>query len=282
MQRIKRLNKHFKPAQQIVELALVLPFFIITFSFVFQLMVETYSKYRFSYIFTNAVARAIELQQKQLIEHPYTTLDDTLGFDFKHNVWDITRVAMQRVPNSGIQIADLQLDGINNYLSGIYINDVERIIFKDSGLEYFYFIVPVSRIYFQPMVLNIDNMLLEEFFTDWYFFELASFYKSALSGGGAGSTGNTGGETSESSAGTGLGAGSTGEGTGSEAGTGTGGSTGSGEETGSSSETPLSPPGTTGGMSGEIPDTSESKSAPEAEPSGFYGGSPWGKIEAAE
>lgn len=176
MFRNKPLNKHFKKAQQIVELALVLPFFIICFSFVFQLMVETYAKYKFSYIFTNSVARAIEIQPV------FTSKTDATGYNFRRDVENSTRAAALNVPHQGLEIDTFIFDtplvdsadnkfkgGLNNYIAGVFITDVERLFFRSTGLEYFYFIIPINRIYFKPLILNITDENLNEYFNDWYY-----------------------------------------------------------------------------------------------------------------
>ena len=53
------LNNQSK-AQHVLELTLVMPLLIICFCFVFQMMVETYAKYKFSYAFTNAARQLLK------------------------------------------------------------------------------------------------------------------------------------------------------------------------------------------------------------------------------
>lgn len=211
MFRNKPLNKHFKKAQQIVELALMLPFFIICFSFVFQLMVETYAKFKFSYVFTNSVARAVEIQPV------FTNRADAASFNFRRDVENSIRAAAIGIPHQGLEIdsfifASPLVDsvnnrfkgGVNNYIAGIFITDVERIFFRSTGLEYFYFIIPINRIYFEPLILNISNENLSDFFDDWYYEVFKEVYAagptmSDPSGGGGSSPSSPSGDSSGSS-----------------------------------------------------------------------------------
>lgn len=166
-------EKRKKAAQHVVELALMMPLFIILFSFTFQIMVETFSKYRFSYIFTNAVRTAIQMQ-------PVYDKIPSQAYDFINEIDSSVKRALvgERTPFSDVQTGTINTN-TNTYLIGAFQFVAKRLFFGESGKEYFYFIVPVSTAFCEPLVLNKTTHEVESYF-EWYFTLYAKkYYESA-------------------------------------------------------------------------------------------------------
>ena len=152
------LNNKSK-AQHVLELTLVMPLLIICFCFVFQMMVETYAKYKFSYAFTNAA--------RQLLKNRpiYDSLDamgldagsgENVGeYDYVGVLSDHLLSEVGNIPFTDIQI--IPIEGEQRiYLIGAY-QLVEQMIFGQTGSEYFYFFVPVNKVYTRLLVLYYSD-----------------------------------------------------------------------------------------------------------------------------
>lgn len=170
------LNNKSK-AQHVLELTLVMPLLIICFCFVFQMMVETYAKYKFSYAFTNAA--------RQLLKNRpiYDSLDamgldagsgENVGeYDYVGVLSDHLLSEVGNIPFTDIQI--IPIEGEQTiYLIGAY-QLVEQMIFGQTGSEYFYFFVPVNKVYTRPLVLNYSENDVSSYF-DFYFSTFSKRY----------------------------------------------------------------------------------------------------------
>ncbi len=157
------LNKKSK-GQHILELALMMPFFIIIFGYAFQIMVETYAKYKFSYIFTNAVRVII---QKQPI---YKNISEAAGYSVREKTEEIVKAAFESGADSpfvNVEVGTISTDK-TVYLIGAFQYITKMLFFGDSGKEYFYFIVPVNKTFTTPLVLNNSQSDINSYFSKYY------------------------------------------------------------------------------------------------------------------
>ena len=158
------INKKSK-AQHVVELAMMMPFFIILFSYTFQLMVETYSKYRFSYIFTNSV--------RNVINNPeiYQDIANISDYNIQNTIqneldYQITK-SNSRVPFTDVLVYVAESNE-TAFVRGAYRLLAESIFFGQTGREYFYFTIPINKTYIEPIVLNKTTFDVESYF-NFYF-----------------------------------------------------------------------------------------------------------------
>ena len=196
------INKKSK-AQHVVELAMMMPLFIILFSYTFQLMVETYSKYRFSYIFTNSV--------RNVINNP--VIYDNLTNAADYNIEKLVQTELDReLSKSGkIPFTNVLVEAINSnettFFRGAYQLVADRIFFGQTGKEYFYFTIPINKTYTPPIVLNKTTFDVESYFNFYFKYYSEKYFEAddTSSGGtGSGETtegGGEGGETTEGSEG---------------------------------------------------------------------------------
>lgn len=196
-------------AQHVVELAMMMPLFIILFSYTFQLMVETYSKYRFSYIFTNSV--------RNVINHPviYKDIANISDYRIENNVYD--ELKSELVKNgvnkntSEIPFTDIFVDIVNSdetvFFKGAYQLLSDKIFFGQTGKEYFYFTIPVNKIYTEPIVLNKTTHDVESYFNFYFKYYSDKYFEADDSSGGTTEgdgteEGTEGGDTTEGGDGT--------------------------------------------------------------------------------
>lgn len=244
MPKTKWILKHKKQAQHVVELALMMPLFIILFSYTFQIMVETYSKYKFSYIFTNAVRTCVKDQPV------YNSLSEANAYDFREETKSaIDRAVLKsKIPYSDIQIGTINTDKMT-YMIGGFQFVTKRLFFGSGGTEYFYFIIPVNKAFTEPDVLNKTSHDVDSYF-EWYFTLFADKYYESMEEDLTG-TGSEGG--SDGSEGEGEGESGTDEGT-DGADNGDNGGSGDNEDNSGSSDSGDSGDngGSDGGMSGVL------------------------------
>lgn len=184
------INKKSK-AQHVVELAMMMPLFIILFSYTFQLMVETYSKYRFSYIFTNSV--------RNVINNPvlYNNVANISDYNVQNLIQtelenEITRSG-SRIPFTDVLVYVAESDE-TDFIRGAYQLVTDKIFFGQTGKEYFYFTIPVNKTYTTPIVLNKTTHDVESYF-NFYFKYYSEKYYEAESDAAEGGETTDGGET---------------------------------------------------------------------------------------
>ena len=161
--------KHKKKAQHVVELALLMPLFIILFCFAFQIMVETFSQCRFAYVFANSVKSTINsepvfenmdefneyMEENRLIEDIQQTVTASIGAG-SGSVFETTNVSL-----------------LNTEIVSFFVGAFQyrsKTIFLNNSLAntYFFFNVPINTAYVEPMVLNLANVNLEYAMNDYY------------------------------------------------------------------------------------------------------------------
>lgn len=171
------IKQNKKQAQHIVELALVMPLFIIIFSLIFQLLIGTYVKYKFSYILTNSIKAAI---QNQPI---FNTLNNALAY----NIINVVQENMERtlgIANNGqdnpmaITIRTIETMNIT-FLLGAFQYSANALFFGQIGKEYFQFFVPVNTAYIKPLVLNETTGNIEDYFTNYYTAYYSQYFEGA-------------------------------------------------------------------------------------------------------
>lgn len=169
---IKKIGKKSK-AQHVVELALMLPIFIICFSFTFQLMVETFSKYKFSYIFTNSVRN---------------TINNPVIYESVPDEYSITEIVQSelaseltldtnRIPFTDVYIETVESDE-TTFFRGAYQLATEKLFFGETGKEYFYFTIPVNYTYTSPIVLNKTTNNVESYFNFYFKYYSTKYYET--------------------------------------------------------------------------------------------------------
>lgn len=149
----------------------MMPIFIIIFSLTFQMMVSTYSKYKFSYILTNAVRMAVKNQPI------YTNIADYNSYSIRDEVERLVTNALvgeSAVPYTDVQIGTVETGKIT-YLIGAFQYKAQNIFLGEVGQEYFYFFVPISTAYAEPLTLNKTQLNVESYF-EWYFTLYAKKY----------------------------------------------------------------------------------------------------------
>lgn len=163
---IKKTDKKSK-AQHVVELALMLPIFIICFSFTFQLMVETFSKYKFSYIFTNSVRNTINNPE---IFNDIADIENFSITDIVQNeLEDELMLDTNRIPFTNVTVETVISDE-TVFFQGVYQLETVRLFFSEAGNEYFYFTIPVNAAYTSPIVLNRTEDDIETYFDSYFQF----------------------------------------------------------------------------------------------------------------
>ena len=168
------INKKSK-AQHVVELAMMMPLFIILFSYTFQLMVETYSKYRFSYIFTNSV--------RNVINNPVLYNDVANISDY--NVQNLIQTELEneitrsgsRIPFTDVLVYVAESDE-TDFIRGAYQLVTDKIFFGQTGKEYFYFTIPVNKTYTTPIVLNKTTHDVESYFNFYFKYYSEKYYEA--------------------------------------------------------------------------------------------------------
>lgn len=209
------INKKSK-AQHVVELAMMMPLFIILFSYTFQLMVETYSKYKFSYIFTNSV--------RNVINSPviYQNIANVADYNITNIIQDKLRNEITQNGTNKIPFTDVYVEAVNSdetiFFRGAYQLKADSLFFGQTGTEYFYFTIPVNRTYTAPIVLNKTTHDVESYFNFYFKYYSEKYYEAD-----DGSEGTTEGDGTE---------GGTEGGDGTEGGTDGGDGTGGGEDSG--------------------------------------------------
>ena len=138
------LNKR-KKAQHIVELSIIMPLFIMVFSFVFPILVNTYSNFHFVYKFANCVSAEIGSVNY------FNSIQDYNNYNFMDNV-------KERLEN--VQGGDIFVSLIESKPSAYVIGNFrpERdfiYLFGIVGKNYFSYIVPINLSYIYPPVLNL-------------------------------------------------------------------------------------------------------------------------------
>lgn len=168
------INKKSK-AQHVVELAMMMPLFIILFSYTFQLMVETYSKYRFSYIFTNSV--------RNVINNPvlYNNVANISDYNIQSLIQtelenEITRSG-SRIPFTDVLVYVAESDE-TDFIRGAYQLVTDKIFFGQTGKEYFYFTIPVNKTYTTPIVLNKTTHDVESYFNFYFKYYSEKYYEA--------------------------------------------------------------------------------------------------------
>lgn len=149
-----KFQKKIKKAQHIVEFAILLPFFIIIFSFIFPLMAETYAHFNFSYFLINLVSNTIEGQL------PLESKNDAAMYDFRD---EMIHGLTANPPNLFIIYAKQTA-----FITG-YSNMPITTLFGVIGKNYFFFSVPVNNAYLKPTVLNVTTEQLNDTFTDDFY-----------------------------------------------------------------------------------------------------------------
>lgn len=158
------IKKGKKKAQHIVEFALMMPFFIILFSWIFQMMAETYSKYKFSYVFSSAITNAVNFQPV------YEDMENSKNYSLAKSTKNILTQGLMRTnksPYTDIDISTIETKRVT-FLLGVF-NFVNTMIFiGNTGNAYFYYALPVGSAFIKPMVLNVSNENLENYFENYY------------------------------------------------------------------------------------------------------------------
>ncbi|MCD8023981.1 MAG: hypothetical protein LUE64_00410 [Candidatus Gastranaerophilales bacterium] len=151
-----------KKAQHVVEFSLIIPFFIIIFTFVFQALVETYAKYKFSYVFSNAVRVSVNYQpvyssKERADDYDFRTITEnilsnafTTGSDNTYESVDVARITSEKT----------------TYLIGTF-KYVTKLIFGTGG-TYFYFTLPVSNAFVEPVILDNSSDEVDTYFDNYY------------------------------------------------------------------------------------------------------------------
>lgn len=187
-------NKKSK-AQHVVELAMMMPLFIILFSYTFQLMVETYSKYKFSYIFTNSVRNVINSPEV------YKDIANVANYDINKIVQEeleneITKTG-SKIPFTSVLVEIINSDE-TTFFKGAYQLVADRIFFGQTGREYFYFTIPVNKTYTLPIVLNKTTFDVESYFNFYFKYYSEKYFEAEDTTEGGGTEGGTeGGEGTE-------------------------------------------------------------------------------------
>ena len=258
------LNKKSK-AQHVLELALIMPLLIICFCFVFQMMVETYAKYKFSYAFTNATRQLLRNRPvyNSLEEMGITAGEgEELGqYDYIAILKDYLLAEVGNIPFTDIQVSPIEsASGNTIYLIGAY-QLVEEMIFGQTGSEYFYYFVPINKVYTEPLVLNYSENDVKSYFDFYYSTFSERFYEqageqAAQEDAAAAAEEETGDGTNTGDSGTDTGStteGDTSSGSGTDSGTDTGSTTDGGADTGGTGGTSGAAGGDSGGISGSMP-----------------------------
>jgi len=162
-------------AQHVVELALIMPFFIICFSFMFQLMVETFSKYKFSYVFTDSVRNVIN--NPEIFDSVANAADYDIASLVQTKLLDEITEQGSRIPFDDVTVEKINSDE-TTFLRGGYQLVSERLFFGETGKEYFYFTIPVNFSYVSPLILNKTTHDVESFF-NFYFKYYSTKYTEA-------------------------------------------------------------------------------------------------------
>lgn len=188
-------NKKSK-AQHVVELAMMMPLFIILFSYTFQLMVETYSKYKFSYIFTNSVRNVIN---SQVI---YQNIANVADYNITNIIQDKLRNEITQNGTNKIPFTDVYVEAVNSdetiFFRGAYQLKADSLFFGQTGTEYFYFTIPVNRTYTAPIVLNKTTHDVESYFNFYFKYYSEKYFEAEDTTEGGGTEGGTeGGEGTE-------------------------------------------------------------------------------------
>lgn len=183
-------NKKSK-AQHVVELAMMMPLFIILFSYTFQLMVETYSKYKFSYIFTNSVRNVINSPEI------YKDIANVADYDINKAVQEeleneITKTG-SKIPFTSVLVEIINSDE-TTFFKGAYQLVADRIFFGQTGREYFYFTIPVNKTYTLPIVLNKTTHDVESYFNFYFKYYSEKYFEAEDTTEGGGTEGGDGTE----------------------------------------------------------------------------------------
>lgn len=281
------LNKKSK-AQHVLELALIMPLLIICFCFVFQMMVETYAKYKFSYAFTNAtrqllrnrpVYNSLEELNNDMNTVPAEGADADAGGNNQSELQRQQAYAMSRIKDflTSEVIGANKSDGDKRFFSSVKLDLIEsksgnmiyivgayqlvnQTLFGQSGSEYFYYFVPINKVYTEPLVLNYSENDVKSYFDFYYSTFSERFYEqageqAAQEDAAAAAEEETGDGTNTGDSGTDTGStteGDTSSGSGTDSGTDTGSTTDGGADTGGTGGTSGAAGGDSGGISGSM------------------------------
>ncbi len=166
-----KINK--KQAQHVVELALIMPVFIILFGFTFQLMVETFVKYKFSYIFTGAVKNSVVNQPV------FENKEQKDSYDFAKETEDIVINSMGGANSSYINIntkESIITPNTDFFIGTFKYNNTKPFFGKNDG-SYFYFIIPINRAYVEAPFLNKNKGEIENYFKDYFDIYSGRYYE---------------------------------------------------------------------------------------------------------
>lgn len=167
------LNKKSK-GQHILELALMMPFFIIAFGYAFQIMAETYAKYKFSYVFANTIRLTVDKQP--VLQNINKLVFYDIREEIENSIKDIYRIKDTSV------FTDIQAGTISTpntlYIIGAFQYKTKMLFLNDRGKEYFYFIVPINSAFSKPPVLPYDTTDINGFFDRYYSLSGAKYLPS--------------------------------------------------------------------------------------------------------
>lgn len=149
MFKLKTKIKNKKKAQHIVEFALVVPIFIIIFSFILPYGASTYRHFQTTYLFMNAVSDVIENQPTDDTAASYIFADE-----IKRKMSD--------------DMVSYIVEGEQNaYISGI-INEEYQMLFNLKGTSYFNTLITINKAYVKPTILNLKGKTIKNDFNAYY------------------------------------------------------------------------------------------------------------------
>ncbi len=171
---VQNINRHKRKAQHIVEFTLMMPIFIIIFSWIIQVLAETYSKYKFSYIFSSSIVNAVSNQKI------YDNMDDSEreNYSLADNAENIVKNKL-RVKNTNfldVSVKSIPTERVVFLISSF--TSKYTLLFAGRSGAYFYFTIPVGTAFAAPPVLDETETSTGEFFNSYY-----DIYKSSIQEG---------------------------------------------------------------------------------------------------
>lgn len=143
----KIMNK--KKAQHIVEFALVVPIFIIMFSFILPQAANIYNQFQIPHLFMGAVSAAIENQP---------TDETSIEYNFANEI--------ERRMNGRVTAYVVEAEQ-NAYIGGAATQEYP-MLFGIRGKSYFNALVTINKAYVEPTVLNISGSTLKNNFAAYH------------------------------------------------------------------------------------------------------------------